>query len=129
MSALDTAEQAFEIAVETRYIDAESDADANRYVFAYTITIANVGASAGQLLARRWVITDGEGHTQEVEGAGVVGRQPRIPPGKAFRYTSAAALPTAVGSMEGHYLFQSDDGDEFIVPIPPFSLAMPNAVH
>lgn len=119
----------FEIAVETRYIAAESDPDAQRHVFAYTITIANTGQRAGQLLARRWVITDGEGDVQEVEGAGVVGRQPRIPPGKAFRYTSAAALPTAVGSMAGHYLFCWDDGEEFVVPIPAFSLAMPNAVH
>ena len=119
----------FEIAVETRYIAAESDPDAKRYVFAYTITINNTGECAGQLLARRWVITDGEGDVQEVEGAGVVGRQPRIPPGKAFRYTSAAALATAVGSMAGHYLFCWDDGEEFVVPIPAFTLAMPNAVH
>ena len=119
----------FEIAVETRYIAAESDPDVKRYVFAYTITITNTGERAGQLLARRWVITDGEGDVQEVEGAGVVGRQPRIPPGKAFRYTSAAALATAVGSMAGHYLFCWDDGEEFVVPIPAFTLAMPNAVH
>lgn len=129
MSALDAGEHAWEVSVETRYVAAESDPAAPRHVFAYTITIANTGTRAGQLLARRWVITDGEGQAEEVEGAGVVGRQPRIPPGKAFRYTSAAVLDTPVGSMQGQYLFQSDEGDEFLVPIPPFSLATPNAVH
>ena len=120
---------AFNVSATARYLAAESDEQARRYVFAYTITIANASDRAAQLLARRWLITDGEGRTQAVEGAGVVGRQPRIPPGKAFRYTSAATLETAVGAMEGHYLFQADAGGAFLVPIPAFSLAVPNALH
>lgn len=129
MSDAETEEYAFDVTVESRYVPAESDEQGGRYVFAYTITIANAGDRAAQLLARRWLITDGEGRTQEVEGAGVVGRQPRIPPGKAFRYTSGATLETEVGTMEGHYLFQSDEGAEFLVPIAAFTLAVPNALH
>ena len=59
----------------------------------------------------------------------MVGNQPRIAPGEAFRYTSACILETAVGSMEGHYEFVSDSGEGFEVPIARFSLAVPNAVH
>lgn len=119
----------FEVAVETRFIAAESDPSAARYVFAYTITIANHGAAGAQLLNRYWLITNGDGQQQEVRGPGVVGNQPRIGPGESFRYTSACVLETAVGVMEGSYEFRGVDGERFDVPIPPFSLAAPNAVH
>ena len=118
----------FDIAVEVRYIAKESDPDNRRYVFAYTITIENRGSESARLMNRYWRITNGEGQVQEVEGPGVVGKQPCIDAGKAFRYTSAAILETPVGTMEGHYSFARDEGT-FDVDIPVFSLSMPNAVH
>jgi ApaG protein len=119
----------FNIDVETRYIDRESDPAANRFVFAYTITIRNDGDAAGQLLNRHWWVTDGHGDVQEVQGPGVVGQQPRIPPGESFRYTSAALIATPVGAMHGYYEFQRDDGERFQVPIPAFSLSIRAIVH
>ena len=119
----------FEIGVETRFIAAESDPAAARYVFAYTITIANRGDGKAQLLNRYWLITNGDGEQQEVRGPGVVGNQPHIGPGEAFRYTSACVLETAVGVMQGSYEFRAAGGERFEVPIPAFSLAAPNAVH
>ena len=119
----------FDIQVEVRYIERESDPDANRFVFAYTITITNTDDEPAQLMNRYWRITDAEGKVEEVEGPGVVGKQPRIPPEQSFRYTSAAILQTPVGSMEGHYEFQRDNGETFLVPIAPFSLSQPNVVH
>lgn len=119
----------FEVAVQTRFIASESDAAALRFVFAYTITIANRGTDTAQLLSRRWLITDGDGTEEEVRGPGVVGNQPVIAPGEAFRYTSACVLETAVGTMEGHYEFKSAAGELFEVPIARFSLEAPNAVH
>ena len=115
--------------VETRFIASESNPAALRFVFAYTITIANRGAETAQLLSRRWLITDGDGAEEEVRGPGVVGNQPLIAPGEAFRYTSACVLETAVGTMEGHYEFTSGTGELFKVPIARFSLEAPNAVH
>lgn len=119
----------FEVAVECRYVEGESEPAGDRYVFAYTITIRNQGDAAGQLRNRHWWVTDGQGHVQEVEGPGVVGQQPRIPPGDSFRYTSAALITTPVGAMHGHYEFQRDDGQQFLVEIPPFSLCIPTMVH
>jgi ApaG protein len=119
----------FEVRVETQYVERESDPAAHRYVFAYTITISNHGDRAAQLLNRHWWITDGHGVVREVEGPGVVGLQPRIPPEQSFRYTSGAVLETPVGAMHGHYEFQRDDGERFLVPIPLFSLNLPSMVH
>ena len=117
----------FQIDVEVRYIDRESEPEKRRFVFAYTITIANCGNSTAQLMHRYWRITNAEGEVQEVTGAGVVGRQPVIDPGESVRYTSAAILETPVGSMEGHYEFEGDT--IFRVAIPAFSLSQPNVVH
>ena len=119
----------FQVSVETRFIAAESDPAASRYVFAYTITIANRGDASAQLLNRYWLVTNGDGEQQEVRGPGVVGNQPHIGPNESFRYTSACVLETAVGVMEGSYEFRAADGERFEVPIPAFSLAAPNAVH
>jgi ApaG protein len=118
-----------EIQVEVRFIERESEPDARRFVFAYTITVTNAGDEPAQLMNRYWRITDAEGKVEEVNGPGVVGKQPRIPPTESFRYTSAAVLTTPVGSMEGHYEFQRDSGETFLAPIPAFSLSQPNVVH
>ncbi|MEJ2575306.1 MAG: Co2+/Mg2+ efflux protein ApaG [Gammaproteobacteria bacterium] len=122
-------EHRIDIGVETTYVAEQSDPQDDRYVFAYTITIANAGVVPAKLLNRHWVITDANGKIQEVRGEGVVGEQPYLRPGEAFRYTSGAVLETPVGSMEGEYEMVNDEGARFLAPIAPFSLSMPRAVH
>ncbi|ROR34661.1 Co2+/Mg2+ efflux protein ApaG [Inmirania thermothiophila] len=122
-------EHRIEIEVETRYVEEQSDPAGDRYVFAYTITILNAGTRAAQLLARRWVITDANGRVQEVEGEGVVGQQPVLRPGEAFRYTSGAMLETPLGSMEGVYRLVDEAGVGFEAEIPRFTLAVPGILH
>ncbi|MFM8354633.1 MAG: Co2+/Mg2+ efflux protein ApaG [Gammaproteobacteria bacterium] len=117
------------VAVETRYIEKESDPAAKQFVFAYTITITNAGDAPAQLLNRHWYITDANGEVKEVEGPGVVGKQPRLTPGQAFRYTSACVLPTPYGTMHGEYEFRRDDDARFMAPIDPFVLVLPSMVH
>lgn len=119
----------FAVAVQSIYIDDESEPDSNRYVFAYTVTIRNVGTVPAQLLTRHWVITDADGKVQEVRGDGVVGEQPRLVPGEDFQYTSAALIETPVGTMEGTYQLVADDGVSFDAAIPLFRLSIPNILH
>jgi ApaG protein len=123
--------KAYEIRVDvrTQYVDAQSDPDENRYVFAYTITIRNEGAVAAKLLTRHWIITDGNERVQEVRGDGVVGEQPHLKPGESFRYTSGAVLETPIGSMQGSYQMIGDDGHRFDAPIAPFRLAVPDVLN
>ncbi len=117
------------IEVATSYVDDQSEPDVNRYVFAYTITIANKGEIAARLLSRHWVITDANGKVQEVKGDGVVGEQPYLNPGDEFRYSSGAVLETPVGAMQGSYTMQADNGTNFDAPIAPFTLAVPGVLH
>ena len=117
------------IEVATDYVDEQSEPEVDRYVFAYTITISNRGNIPAQLLSRHWVITDANGKIQEVSGDGVVGEQPHLSPGDKFRYSSGAVLETPVGSMQGSYRMQADNGRSFDAPIPPFTLAVPGVLH
>lgn len=82
-----------------------------------------------KLLTRHWLITDADGHTEEVRGEGVVGEQPYLKPGDGFRYTSGTMLKTPVGSMRGSYHMVADDGVEFDASIAPFTLSTPNTLH
>lgn len=120
---------AIDVNVETDYIAGQSDPANRRFVFAYTITIGNAGDIAARLLTRHWLITDANGHRQEVRGEGVVGETPHLEPGESFRYTSGAILETPVGSMEGSYQMLADDGHRFDAPIAAFSLAVPGLTH
>lgn len=117
------------VKVATSYIDDQSEPDADRYVFAYTITISNSGDIAAKLMSRHWVITDANGKVQEVNGDGVVGEQPHLNPGEEFRYSSGAVLETPVGAMQGMYRMQADDGFDFDAPIAPFTLAVPGLLN
>ena len=124
-----TSDYALEISVATQFLDDESDPDAERYVFAYTIRIRNLGRLPAQLINRHWVITDANGKIEEVRGEGVVGEQPRLEPGEQFTYTSGAILATSVGTMEGSYDMSGDDGTQFDAPILPFTLSVPRTLH
>ena len=121
--------QPIDVGVATAYIAQQSDPKENRYVFAYTVTISNTGETPAKLLNRHWVITDANGKTQEVRGAGVVGAQPHLKPGEQFQYTSGTILETSVGVMEGSYEMVTDSGESFLAPIDRFALSIPRTLH
>lgn len=112
-----------------QFIEAQSAPEQGRYVFAYTITITNMGAIPAKLLSRHWLITDSNGKVQEVRGEGVIGEQPYLKPGEFFSYTSGAMIETPVGTMQGQYGMRSDEGDDFNATIPRFTLSIPRTLH
>jgi ApaG protein len=117
------------VRVQSQYLADQSSPKDDRFVFAYTITIANQGTQTAQLKTRHWIITDGRGGVEEVRGDGVVGEQPRLAPGQSFQYTSGCVLTTSVGTMHGTYRFWRDDNSYFDAVIAPFSLASPDSVR
>ena len=126
---MDTPLHAIQVVVATRFLDDQSIPEDDRYVFAYTIHIRNDGKVPARLLRRHWLITDGNGKVQEVEGEGVVGEQPWLRPGEGFEYTSGAVLETDIGTMRGSYDVLADDGTRFATPIPVFTLSVPRTLH
>lgn len=118
-----------QVLVRINYIEAQSIPLEHRYVYTYTITIANNGDKPAQLISRHWFITDANEKLQEVQGVGVVGEQPHLKPGESYTYTSGVILETETGIMTGTYHMRADDGAMFDAPIPTFALVPPHAVH
>ncbi|RLV58450.1 Co2+/Mg2+ efflux protein ApaG [Parashewanella curva] len=122
-------ESPIRVEVSTEYIDDQSSPDEDKYVFAYTITIINLSDKKATLKNRHWIITDGNGKQTEVQGDGVVGETPTIPPNSAYQYTSGTLLDTPLGFMEGFYGMVTEDNKDFRAPIPMFRLAAPGTLH
>jgi len=124
-------EKRYDIAVSaaTQYLAEQSDENAGRFVFAYTVTIRNPGNVTAQLISRHWIITDAQGLVQEVRGLGVVGAQPVLRPGESYEYTSGTSIATQVGTMRGSYQMVAEDGTRFEAPIPEFTLSVPRVLH
>jgi len=116
------------VSVKTTYMS-DQTLPAQRYVYAYTITIANEGDTPAQLISRHWKIRDARDNLQEVQGIGVVGEQPHIQPGNSYTYTSGVILETETGMMEGTYQMRTDTGEIFDAEIPTFALVPPHAIH
>lgn len=111
------------------YLEDQSTPEASHFVWAYHVRIENNGAATVQLLRRHWKITDSVGKLQEVRGEGVVGEQPVLSPGESFEYTSGTPLPTPSGIMVGSYRMVTEDGEQFDIMIPAFSLDSPHATR
>ena len=115
------------VIVRPVYIDRDSDYFEKRFVFGYFVRIENMGDVAVRLLRRFWRIEEAGGRLQEVDGMGVIGKQPLIEPGKEHTYSSYCVLQTFEGTMQGHYTMERPGGEQFRVAIPKFDLrAMAN---
>jgi ApaG protein len=113
---------AVQIEVLPQYVAEQSNPLQEVFAFAYTVTVTNTGTVSAQLISRQWVIQDERGHTDEVNGLGVVGQQPLLRPGESFQYTSGCRLRAPSGTMRGSYFFVAEDGHKFDVPIKAFVL-------
>ncbi|MCB0318405.1 MAG: Co2+/Mg2+ efflux protein ApaG [Bdellovibrionales bacterium] len=121
--------EGIKVSVMPEYLDHSSDPERGLYMFAYTITIENLGEASVQLLERHWMLNSGGETIAEIVGAGVVGEQPVLGSGGRFEYTSAAVIQDPEGSIEGMYVFRTDDGGFFEVMIPEFDLCSRIVFH
>ena len=118
------------VSVESFYQPAHSEPHRNRFLHVYNIQIDNQNDFSVQLLRRHWYIVESTGIVREVEGVGVINKQPVIDPGRFHAYTSYSILETDLGKMYGTYLMvRADTGEQFEVDIPAFILATPAKIN
>jgi len=121
--------QGIRVSVHSDFRPDRSAPAQSRYLFTYTVRVANEGRAPAKLLSRHWIITDAQGEKEEVVGEGVVGQQPHLLPGASFEYMSFCVLRTPLGQMRGTYTMLRDDGTSFQAEIAPFALAVPSALN
>ena len=127
MGAYEETTRGLLVRVRPEYLPDQSDPAERRWVWGYQIEVENRGEETVQLLNRHWLITDAAGKVEEVRGPGVVGEQPTLKPGEAFRYASGCPLGTPSGSMVGEFEMVTEGGEHFDIAVPPFSLDLPDS--
>lgn len=118
-----------DVSVTSHFLPEQSQPEQNRFAFSYSVAIHNAGDLPAKLLSRHWLITNGDGHVQEVRGPGVIGQQPLIAPGETHSYSSGTVMTTRVWTMQGSYQMEAADGRKFDAIIAPFRLAVPGSLH
>jgi ApaG protein len=113
------------VTVLPAFLEHESEPAKMKFVWGYAIRIRNNSDESIQLTDRHWIVYDAQGRKEEVRGQGVIGEQPVIMPGMHYDYKSGVPLDTPSGIMEGRYRFAKNDGSDFWVTIPTFSLDSP----
>ncbi len=121
--------QGIRVQVESHYHPERSRPAEEEWFFSYAIKIRNEGTRTVQLLTRHWIITDANGHVQEIRGPGVVGQQPLLSAGQSFEYTSFCPLKTSFGTMHGTFQMVTDGGEAFDAEIAPFPLGQPHSIN
>ncbi|MSR29415.1 MAG: Co2+/Mg2+ efflux protein ApaG [Phycisphaerales bacterium] len=121
----ETLTQGIRIRVDPSFIESRSDARRGRFTFAYKIHMTNEGECSARLRSREWHVVDADGVQHDVNGPGVVGQHPSLAPGESFEYSSFCPLPTAWGTMEGHFVFERDDASSFDAQVSRFYFAAP----
>lgn len=110
------------ISARPEFVNSQNASFGNLYIWTYDIRIENHSDQKVQLMHRNWKIIDEMGGVQEVDGEGVVGKQPEILPQRFFEYSSGVHLNYPSGIMSGSYKMKNEKGEEFQVEIPKFSL-------
>ncbi len=118
----------FNCSVSVQYLPEQSQPPEGPFAFAYTVTIRNSGTLTAQLVARHWVVTDADGHREDVRGLALVGKQPLLKPGEQFEYTSWVRIPTPQGQMRGTFFCMTEEAHPFEAVVPEFSLAFPGSL-
>jgi ApaG protein len=112
----------FKVLVEPSFLGSEVSQEIRYYIFKYRVTIVNNTALPARLISRHWIIRNGFGGEEQVNGDGVVGEKPWIMPGNSYTYESGCPLPCPTGNMRGSYRLVTESGKQFQIKIPLFFL-------
>ncbi len=115
-----------EVTVRNNFEEELSDPTKSEFIFSYQISIKNDNEFPVQLLSRKWFVFDSNGDHYEVEGNGVIGKQPKLDSQKTHTYKSGTSLTSPIGRMRGYYIMENIfTKEKFKVYIPEFDLIAP----
>jgi len=101
------------------------DQGGNPHSFIYFISIHNGSSLSVIIKGRKWIVTHDDGEVLVLEGDGVVGKTPTIPPGGKFTYNSQHLIKTQTAVAEGAYLGVDETGRRVVTRIPKFKMTVP----
>lgn len=94
------------------------------HAFVYFITIQNSTEHTVRLLGRKWVIKRDDGTCQVIEGDGIVGETPVLPPGESFSYNSYH-VTSGDATVQGCFHGADETGRAVHARLAAFALCVP----
>lgn len=117
--------QDIQVEIIPAYVPERSNPNQNQYFYSYKVRLTNHGLSSCKVIQRHWKIKEGNGKFYDVQGAGIVGEQPIISPGKSYEYVSFCPLHSPYGNMRGKYQMMDEFDNRFWIDVPVFFFRMP----
>jgi len=114
------------VSVQTNFENTCFQNNSRYFSFSYSITVENQSNNSVQLVSRHWEIFDALNNIEIVDGEGVVGEKPILPPRETHTYKSFCRLTSPTGSMKGHFnMINFSTTKRFKVYVPTFQLMIP----
>jgi ApaG protein len=104
--------------------DPEQFSEDKPHVFIYFLTIENQSNHTIHLIGRKWILDYEDGSTQVIEGDGIVGKTPTLPPGESFSYNSFHLSDQSALAMGSFFGFDENDR-RIVTRTPPMELHLP----
>jgi ApaG protein len=112
---------------EVLYVPTMDAPEDKPHPFVYFIDVINDSKEAVTLHGRKWMVREQDGELTVLEGDGIVGQHPHLPPGNRFSYNSYHVLATS-GAATGAFYGQKPGGERVAVIIPEFAMEVPGWV-
>ena len=109
---------------EVLYVPTLEAPEEKPHPFVYFIDIINDSSKQVTFHGRKWVIREHNGELTILEGDGIVGVRPVVPPNDRYSYNSYHVVAGS-GAAWGAFYGVTEDGERVMVPIPEFGLAIP----
>lgn len=92
--------------------------------YVYFLTVHNDSEEQIQILGRKWIVDEVGYDCMVMEGDGVVGVTPVLPPGEKYSYNSYHTVGHSA-EVNGAFYGKCFDGSLFTVAVPEFELQVP----
>lgn len=110
------------ITVRPMYLDEPSNFLSRRFAFRYGVVIENHGDREVQLLRRQWIIREDDDRFRSQKDDTELRRQPVLAPGEQHAFDAGCTLRSFDGMVEGMYVAQTPNGEQFQLDVPAFPL-------
>lgn len=111
--------------LERIYYDPSLETEPDRpYPFAYSIRLENSSSVHFYIIGRKWVVVGDSGRKTILEGEGIVGQKPVIPPDSHFRYNSYLTLAES-STVSCCFFAHTEDGSHVCARLPELRITLP----
>jgi len=110
------------VTVHPVYLDEPSNLVEHTFHFGYAVRVSNNSTKKIDLLRQRWIVRGADGSLQQPAEDATLRPRPSVAPGDEQTFERTCTLDSFDGIVEGTFLAQRPNGEQFRVSVPSFHL-------